>query len=194
MVELPVWAVVAQWILLLGLAILVVVLYRQFAYFLELKHRGSPAGGLEIGARAPVFDFKSLRSGTRGRFTPTGAPSLLLFADPGCASCEKAIGVLQDLMAEEPAAPPRVLVATHADDMLLKHTEAFTKTGLEIAVVDRRVAFDLYRTSTTPFCYAIDMEGVIRAKGTVGELREARGLLKAVRVPVEDGEFALAEH
>jgi hypothetical protein len=180
MIELPRWIVVVQWVLLAGLALFVIVLYRQFAYFLELKRRGALQTGLDPGERAPGFDYVGFRGSGAGRFGAVGTPALLLFADPGCAGCEKALVALHQVLGDRPRRDLRVLVATSARRDFVEAVEAFRETPLEIGLVGDDVASRLYRTTVTPFAYAIDERGVIRGKGPLGEVAEIERLLRDV--------------
>src|SRR5439155_6554240 len=94
MIEIPTALAIAQWVLLLGLAVLLVVAYRQLAYLMEVGQAASAHGGLAAGAEAPPFYYERIAFGSdggRASFDPRGAPSLLMFTDPACGSCEKAL-------------------------------------------------------------------------------------------------------
>ena len=191
MIELPLWIVVVQWVLLAGLTLLVFVLYRQFAYFLELKRRGSLEAGLEVGEPAPEFDYVAFRGSGARRFAAAGKPALLLFADPGCAGCEKALAALDQALGRGSWRELRVLVATSARREFVEAVEAFRETRLEVGFVGDDVASRLYRTSVTPFAYAVDGRGVIRSKGPLGEVAEVERLLREVRRSDSNGARAV---
>lgn len=91
-IELPLWIVVSQWMLLFALGLLVIVMYRQLGTLMKFQDQGDERYGLPIGTRAPAFEYTMADDAQARpmRFEPGGTWSLLLFADPGCASCETA--------------------------------------------------------------------------------------------------------
>lgn len=200
MTELPTWIVVLQWVLLLGLATLVIVIYRQFAYLLRLVRPGSADEALGVGERAARFDYRDARDPERsGTFVPGGAPTLLVFADPYCASCTELLAILGRLAREPASDGIRILVATDASSDQIAAVEAFRATDLEVARIDRSISTRRYRVELTPFVFAIDEGGVVRAHGTVEDERELRNVLRDLssgsdgRSP-EDGRLELLHH
>ena len=169
-IALPTWVVVSQWILLFALGGLVIVVYRQLAYVLQLRDLGSEQDGLPIGEKAPTFDHVPVNAGASAfaRFEPTGQWSLLMFADPGCESCRGAVAALGRL-APKLRQVSQVLVVTRSEPALIAAVDAFAGASVAIGRVDAEVPDRLYRTHTTPFVYVSDPEGVIRAKGIAGD-------------------------
>jgi hypothetical protein len=177
--SLPLWLVVSQWTLLFALGWLVIVMYRQVAYLQLLKDAGSERDGLPIGERAPAFDCTLINQGRDGptRFEPRGHWSLLLFADPGCASCETALQALEQL-APTVAHTLHIQVVTSAQPAQIMAVELFNSTSFAISRVRHDVGPGLYRARVTPFAFLIDPEGIIRAKGIVGNERSLRNLVR----------------
>jgi hypothetical protein len=79
-ITLPVWLVVSQWMLLFALGFLVIVMYRQLGFLLQLKDLGTEREGLPIGEKAPAFDYRLVNQNTDAsiHFEPKGGWSLLL--------------------------------------------------------------------------------------------------------------------
>jgi hypothetical protein len=185
-ITLPLWLVVSQWTLLFALGLLVIVMYRQVAYLQMLKDAGSERDGLPIGERAPSFDCTPINRGTAvpSRFEPAGHWSLLLFADPGCASCETALQALEQLVSTF-TPTLRIQVVTSAEPARITAVETFNTTSFDICRVHHEVSTQLYRARVTPFAFLIDPEGIIRAKGIAGNERSLRNLVRKVdRKPV----------
>jgi hypothetical protein len=180
-IRLPLWVVVSQWTLLFALGWLVIVMYRQVAYLQLLKDAGSERDGLPIGERAPAFDYTPVKGGTAvpTRFEPKGHWSLLLFADPGCASCETALQALEQLVPTF-AHTLRIQVVTSAELTQIMAVELFTTTSFAICRVRHDVVTGLYRARVTPFAFLIDPEGIIRAKGIAGNERSLRNVVRQV--------------
>jgi hypothetical protein len=179
---LPLWVAISQWILLFALGFFVFVAYRQLGYMLRLKDIGSERDGLAIGEEAPAFaHLPAHHNGDQHtpsemRFDPHGQWSLLLFADPGCASCQTAVVALEHLAPTLPGT--NILVATTAEPTLIEAVEPFRDASIPISRVDREVSNKMYRTLTTPFAYVIDPIGIIRAKGIAGDERTLHKLVQ----------------
>jgi hypothetical protein len=184
-ISLPIWIAAAQWVLLFGLGALVIAMYRQLGYYLQIQRTGAENLGLGIGEIAPAFDFTSPDGtvGTRGRFNPAGQWSLLLFADPRCASCERAVYALEALHRRGDDSRLRTLVVTRASPAQVAAAEAFHATTAEIALVDDDRALDLYRVRQVPFAHVVDPQGIVRAKGVAEDQAALRELLRPVRRP-----------
>jgi hypothetical protein len=183
---LPLWLVVSQWTLLFALSFLIIVMYRQIGYLQQLKDSGSEREGLPLGEKAAAFDYIPANGSTNApaRFDPNGKWSLLLFADPGCVSCQNTLLSVERL-APKLGQAMRVLVVTSAEPTQIAAADAFRNASVQIGRIRSDVATKLYRTTVTPFGYTIDPEGMIRAKGIVGDESAIRRLVrKADRSPV----------
>lgn len=175
----PLWLVVSQWVLLFALAALVVVMYRQLGYLLEIQKVGAEDEGLPLGALAPRFDYVLARQSTEraSHFDPTGVTSLLLFADPNCVSCRDALSALESL-APKLQQTMRVLVVTSADPSLVSAVDPFKNSPLDIGCVDSDIPVRVYRTQVTPFAYVVDAEGKVRAKGITASEAAVREMVR----------------
>jgi hypothetical protein len=178
-ITLPVWLFVSQWVLLFALGFLIIMMYRQVAYLEQVKDHGAERNGLPVGEKAPSFDYTPVNRGASGpvRFLPEGKWSLLIFADPGCVSCQQALLALERLL---PHFTPsmQVLVATSAESALIAASDAFRHASVEIGRVAASVSTRLYSTSITPFAFLIDPEGVTRAKGAVTDESSLRKVVR----------------
>ncbi len=176
-ISLPLWVVVSQWVLIFALGCLVIIAYRQLGYVMHLKEIGSEGDGLAIGQQAPTFTYTSLNQAyLPERFDPNGKWSLLLFADPGCVSCQNALRALHRLAPE--LTNTQILVVTSADPALVAAVEEFRTASVPISRSERDVPFKLYQTHSTPFMYVIDPKGEIRAKGIVGDESSMRKIVR----------------
>ena len=179
MTEVPTALLVAQWIVLLGLATLVVLTYRQLAYLLGLSRAVSGGGGLAVGDRAPRFEYTSVNGDGDGdgrhTFSAEGAPTLLMFTSPGCGSCATALGNFEKVTRKARRDGIRVLAVTDAEPETIRAVDAFRESPIPIARVDPDVPARVFRTFTTPFVYAIGRDGEIvgaREAVTPGQIRD----------------------
>jgi hypothetical protein len=177
-VSLPTSAFVTQWVLLFALGLLVVLMYRQLGFLLRLRDRGSVRDGLTLGRAAPVFGYRTV-DGTRGpvaRFEPGKNWLLLMFADPACISCGKALAAVENVVRKS-VSHLEVVVATTAEQAAIEAVEAFKKTSLSVVKVASKVQEDLYQTHTVPLAYLVDPTGIIRAKTIPSDESAVRKLL-----------------
>lgn len=179
-VDLPVWVIVSQWVLLAAFGFFLLLAYRQLGYMLRLKDIGSERDGLPIGANAPAFVHVAINgdSSKEQRFTPHGNWSLLLFADPGCVSCQSALQALERLAPS--LRSTRILVATASTPAVVNAVGTFADASVPVSYVERDVPQKAYRTLTTPFAYVIDPEGVVKTKGTAADERNLRKLSQKI--------------
>lgn len=175
----PLWLVVSQWVLLFALGGLVVTLYRQLGYYLHVTTSSPANQGLDIGEAVPAFQYLPAGDGamTPRRFEPRGDWSVLLFADPGCASCEQAVQALERAGAGGDQLS-HTLIVTTAEPSRIRAIEAFQATPLPIARVQPHVADRLFRTTVTPFLFVIDPDGTVAAKGVATDHLAVRALLQ----------------
>jgi hypothetical protein len=197
MIEIPVYLAVVQWVLLVTLAFLVVVVYRQLAQAIGV---GTPARerGLPIGSSSAAFTYVRLRpvASGAGRFEPgSGRPSLLLFADPSCQACDVALRELEKAARSSPLDGLAVLVVTTEPETNLAASDAFRATGLPLAMIGEDVLRD-YRVDSTPLAYGIGPDGVIRARSVPSSAKELRALARAAarRGPEAPAEAAAEAH
>jgi hypothetical protein len=185
-VAVPTPVLVAQWVLLGALTLLVVIMYRQLAYLMRLGRGASEDGGIELGRPAPAFTYH-VRRGTRRTFDPIGKPAIVLFAEPACPACERAVEELTAIYSGSVPNDVRALIVTQARDGLLDTSDAFGRTHVELGQVDRDVAERLYETHLTPFFFGIDAHGRIVAKLSTDKRRDIEKIISAVET-VGNGE------
>jgi hypothetical protein len=179
MIEVPVYLAVTQWVILFSLALLLLILYRQFARQLGLG-AAAPAHGLEAGSAAPAFSYgRPGRPRDAERFEPaSGRPSLLLFGDPSCDACERALRDLEVAVRSPLLDGVDVLVVTSEPDTHLAASETFRATSLRVGRTEDGVGHR-YQVDVTPFVYGIGPDGRVRTHripGSVGDFElTARG-------------------
>jgi hypothetical protein len=145
-------AFVAQWILVVVLAIVVVALARQVG---TLHLRLGPRGALEIDAEGPALGDPVPPSpaiddsGARVLVGGPGPKRLVLFSSPTCPICDEVA--------------PGIAAAASAARM----------TPMVLHDPDLERAYDV---PGTPFLLVLDELGIVRAKGTVNNLEQVEGL------------------
>lgn len=167
MIEVPAPLMIAQWALLISALGLVVVMYRQLAHVLKVTDYVPPGQGLDPGESAPGFTYTPVANGQRHTFSPAATPSLLIFADPDCASCITALHALEAMAPGERYPTVKILVVTDAPTEKVRQVPAFASATVEIGRVDRTIASELYRVELTPSYFVIDEGGVVQSRGTL---------------------------
>jgi hypothetical protein len=146
-------AFIAQWLLVIVLAAVVVALARQVG---TLHLRLGPRGALEIDAEGPaVGEAPPALQATAGdgRRVLVGGPGparLVLFSSPTCSICAEVA--------------PGIGAAASA-------------AGLASMILHDPELERIYDVPGTPFALVMDELGTVRAKGTVNNLEQVEGLV-----------------
>lgn len=166
----------AQWVLLFGFGLLVVVVYRQLGWaFARLKPDRD--FGPAVGTQAGAFEYNRISDGANHYFEPeAGIASLVAFVDPTCASCEALVASLGDLHRDGELEGTRILLVTSEPESYLQISDEFQATHLEIGRITSSAALAAYRVSATPLLVAIDERGTVRAAGVAIQPREIRDI------------------
>lgn len=189
-VSVPMPVLIAQWVLLGGLGFLVILMYRQLSYLMQIGRNTSADAGLALGELAPPFAYEPVRvpdAGTR-TFEPVGSPAIVLFADPACPSCERAISALDAVIGRRRPDDLRVLVVTHAPTSMIEDFDAFQNTSLEVGRAERDVLGHLYQSGVTPIFFGVDAAGVVRGKAVADQEHDIEQLIVAVSADVREAD------
>ncbi|NYF59678.1 hypothetical protein [Micromonospora purpureochromogenes] len=154
-------ALILSWIAILLLALVVSGLVRQ-VHALSTGTVGRPGSvGLRPGSPAPRF---------RDLAPPSPATLVLLFLDPGCATCDH----LLDAAAEHIHRADVVLRVLYRDSVPPRAAD------LPMILGEQADLFDRYDAIATPFAVVIDATGRIRRSEPVGSGLALRHLLDEV--------------
>lgn len=163
-----IWLVsyIVLWILVLGLALLVLLLYRQFGLMYLGTAEGVSRDGLQKGTRAPDFTLTD-QHGTAHRLSSyRGRPVLLLFGSPHCSPCRTLLPQLQDWARNRRDVAVLWLNASSREESL----RFVSDTGMALPVLpfppDNNL-MDQFKVRVTPFLFMLDEQGVVRSKGLV---------------------------
>ena len=171
---------------LLGLGVLVVILYRQLAALMNLKaHQHQSVedltGGLPAGAVAPAFDYWFVNADNfrRASWHPiTNEGAILLFGDPLCGSCERALLALGNLVTSGFFGDLECLVLTSESREVVGAVDAFRDSPVRVAHVAKEVIIDSFNLRATPYLLLVDARGTIAASGPV---HDESSILQLVR-------------
>ena len=176
----PVYLEIAQWALLLGLGVLLVVLYRQLGRLLGSKHDSAELGP-PVGSKAAPIRYTVVADGSHERIEPGGGqPALIAFVDPTCPACERLVVSLGEMQTAGELAGTRVLLLMSDPPGYLGISAAFQATSLPIGRPLSTAEVAGYRATGTPLLVAVDGHGTVRAAGVASKLPEVRSYAHAI--------------
>lgn len=173
-------SVIVLWVVVLGMAGVIVALARQVGV---LHERLAPVGALTIGAdpvigkAAPRVKAASLGGGTIEIGVPLASASaqLLLFVAPDCPVCKKIIPLAQTFARRER------LEVLYVGDGDLAEQQALARRfdiDLERFVTGAQVGM-AFRVGKVPYAVLLDQRGVIVAMGLVNSREHLESLVVA---------------
>lgn len=177
MATIPLYLAVAQWALLGGLGVLVIVMFRQLG---QLLKGNAKAGELGPGVGSPAAALSYRRPGEADIRTLTpggGQPALIAFVDPTCPSCEELVLTLDAMRAAGELAAVRVLLLISDPASYLRISEAFQASDLEIGRPADPGGLAAYRVTATPLLVAVDADGTVTAAGSTVRRADVRRYL-----------------
>lgn len=174
-------AVILLWVLVIGLAVLVVALLRQVGV---LHERLGPVGALtlpggpQVGDVAPSFDLEAIdgrpvRIGER----ETGMATLLFFLAPDCPICKDLLPVVKSI-ARENGDRLRVILASDGD--LVGQQQMVAREGLaQFPLVLSTPLGMAFQVSKLPHAVLMDEHSKVVAKGLVNNREHLESLFEA---------------
>jgi hypothetical protein len=177
----PLFLVIAQWVLLFAFGTLLLVMYRQLGRAFH-RPRTLAEPGPEVGTRAMGFEYTRVRDNSEQRVRPgEGRGMLLAFVDPTCLSCERLVEALNDADRAGQLADLDVLLLLSDPPSYLRISEAFTNTQLELGQITDQATIDHYKPTVTPLLVALDPVGTVAAAGSAVHGTEVQGFARAAR-------------
>jgi len=173
------------WVVVFGLAILVILLYRHFGLASLGTLDGVQRDGISIGELAP--ELTGVSSENRPFvWEPPASSSVLLFATLGCEPCARVLPAFQLLSTTLPDLDLMVVVSGTSKTA----QELAAKFNLRVPCIaddgsDTRTQF---RVRVTPFAFVIGPDRRVRAKGLcsdplrLSELLAQGGLAQASQI------------
>ena len=178
---------IVLWLLVLGLAAVILALVRQIGV---LHERMGPAGalllkrGLKVGEPVPAMALTDLggHSLTIGAPSDRGRSTLLVFLSPTCPVCKVLLPVLKSSRADESAWLELILASDGSED---EHRNFVAANGLrEIPYVLSSELGMSFQVERLPFAAIIDEHGILRARGLINSREHLESLFEAKRLGV----------
>ncbi|MGH2410843.1 MAG: peroxiredoxin family protein [Chloroflexota bacterium] len=185
----PLWmaSYLVLWVIVAGLAIIMIGLLRQIGLFAQ--RLGPDPGalitqeGLNRGTEAPDFEITDIHTQRTSRLSAfRGHRVLLVFLAPDCSSCRTLAPHLEEV-AREQAGNVATLVVCHGDGATC--AEFARQEGLRQSVLadpGNEVA-ERYEVPASPFAFLLDSSGTILIRGVVNSWTQLEALI------MEEGTF-----
>jgi methylamine dehydrogenase accessory protein MauD len=180
--------VVANVVLFVVVAALVVVVYALARQIGVLYERVSPMGALmmdtgpQVGANAPVLALTDLR----GQAVNIGAPSprstLLFFLSPTCPVCKKLLPIVKSAAVSE-RRWLSIVLASDGDEGEHRRFVQRADLGAFPYVLSQALGVT-YHVGKLPYAVLLDERGVVRAKGLVNSREQLESLFTAKELGV----------
>ncbi|MGH7905277.1 MAG: methylamine dehydrogenase accessory protein MauD [Candidatus Binataceae bacterium] len=179
---------IVLWILVLGLAVVVMALLRQIGV---LHERITPMGALTLdrgpseGEPAPLFELNELlgRGKVRvGGVREDGKSLLIMFVAPSCPVCKKLLPIIKSV-AQSESAWLGVLLASDGDKGDQERFVHSYKLENLPYVLSGELGMT-YKIGKLPYGILIDGAGVIRAKGLINTREHLESLIQAKQMGI----------
>jgi methylamine dehydrogenase accessory protein MauD len=176
-----------QWLLMIGLGVVVLALVRQVGI---LHQRVAPAGALTIsqgvrpGEVAPELSVRTLDGEplTIGGVRPDGRSTLLAFVSPDCPVCAQLVPVIRAIARQEAS---WLTVVFASDGASSRHAEFCRQKGLtDFAYVVSMELGLTYQIGKLPFAVLLDETGRLVAQGLTNNREHLESLFEAKRLSV----------
>jgi methylamine dehydrogenase accessory protein MauD len=179
---------VIQWVLLIGLALVVLSLARQFG--VVLQRLGPPAGalmiskGITLGEPSPEFKLRTLgdKEIQIGGVEPTGRNTLIMFINPDCSVCGKLLPALKSIGVQEASSLNLVFAS---DGEIEPQRKFWQAKGLEDFpyVLSQELGMT-YQIGRLPYGVLLDSKGIMVAQGLCNNREHVESLFEAQRLGV----------
>lgn len=157
---------IVLWLLVLTLGVLVFLLYRQLGIMYLGTAEGVSRDGLAKGARAPDFTLVDQYGESHTLSSYRGKPAILIFGSATCSPCRILMPQLQAWTRDHPDIPVLWLNAASPEESL----RFVSDTGATVPVMPytpESKIMDKYKVRVTPFCFVLNSDGIVGAKGLV---------------------------
>lgn len=174
---------IIMWLILLGVGVLLLLIYRHFGLIALGTEEGVERDGLPVGASAP-FVRGVEATGNEVIWTATaGRAHFLAFVSPECEPCEKMIPLIGRFAEAHPEISVALVVSGPAD--VAARLIAKFHPPCPCIAERREGLYNGYLVRVTPFAFAIGPDGRIRSKGLCSDPGRLQRILASGGLPVD---------
>lgn len=180
MTQLTMTMFVLTWVVMIPLAIMTAVLFRQLGILVMGSARGIEDGGIPLGKKLPKTSLIAVGGEQWHPEQWANKPFLVFFAGTYCSECRGLLPMLREIHG----AGLRVVTFLFADDAS-EASQYVTEHDLPGTVIytDQKLG-RLYDVDTVPFVYSIGSNGGVMAKGIGGSPAKLAVMAAALGVDV----------
>jgi len=164
------------WLLVIVLTVLLLLVYRHFGLMAMDTGEGVQRDGLSVGRSAPPISGVDSRGKTATWIPGARGRALLVFASPDCGPCVEMLPEISRLSSGS-GNDLDVMAVVAGDSGRARELQHVTDGSLDCIAEDGDEGFAAYDVRVTPFAFAIDMDGRVRAKGLANTQQNLTGLL-----------------
>jgi hypothetical protein len=180
-----------QWLVLVILAALVMLMYRQFGLMIMPGGKRVSYGGLDVGSRAPAVVIRIGAQREDAYDWAQRSPSddseatLALFAMPTCPMCAKLAAEYENLAQLARHFPSvKFMWIQSVDAGSAAEHEIQLPPGWVQAMSSNGTAHDAMEIPGSPFAYLLDATGNVLAKGLVNQVPDMATMIDSVTLPL----------
>lgn len=168
---------VVLWLLVVGMALLLLLVYRHFGLVAMSSGAGHERDGLALGKLAPSISGVD-RNNQRVDWSHTkGTHSLVVFAAPGCGPCEEIAPYLGALAAATEQKSFEVLVVATGRGEEVMALENSVRNQARCIADDGSAAMRIWEVLVTPFAVLVGPDDRVVGKGNCSNPAVLRRLL-----------------
>jgi hypothetical protein len=155
---------IVQWVVIVGLAVMNAVLFRQLGIMVMGAARGVESSGIPLGKRPPPGRLADVAGGTWSPEDWRGSPFMIFFAGTYCSECAGLMPVLREL--HDNGLRLTVMLFNNGPDDVSAYLAAHDVPGT-VVPADQETGHR-YDAVAVPFAYAIGARGEVVFKGLAG--------------------------
>lgn len=172
---------IAQWVVIAGLAVIVVGLVRQLG-LVQLRLGVDPGvlitkEGLDRGAGAPDFEAPEVLTGQSTKLSRLrGSRVGIVFLTPTCLSCREIVPHLNEVARQRQGEVIFLAIMYGSRQTCSEFARRF-KLQVPILADPTNAIAESYRVAATPFAYLLDERGLVLIRGVVNSWPQLEALL-----------------
>jgi methylamine dehydrogenase accessory protein MauD len=169
------------WILVVVSVVFTAITFRQLGVFIMGSARGIHDSGIPIGRRVPDIPLKTFDGGSWLPGREAGSPYILFFGATYCKDCASILPIARRLEGSG----LRIVFLIFQKDF-----QEGSRYAREMDIWTNAIPIDQaighrFDVAAVPFAYAVDRNGIIRAKGLAGTVHQLQQLVVACGANVD---------
>jgi len=174
---------VLLWILVVVAILFNAITFRQLGVLIMGSARGVQQSGIPVGRRLPHLRLEAFTGKSWSPENEAGNPYLLFFGATYCKDCASILPVLRRLYRSTGL---RIVPMIFGEDSTVTSRYAREMGVWQDAIPIDQATGHRFDVAVVPFAYAVDRNGVIRAKGLAGTAHQLQEFVRACGVTMAE--------